>query len=91
MHDSDHGCDRDHWQGHGPRPETLAAACAGKQATIAAGASAWLATEIVNIYYRGYYGTGKAGHVTDIARTLLGREPRSFRQFARDHAALLAP
>jgi uncharacterized protein YbjT (DUF2867 family) len=62
-----------------------------EQATIAAGASAWLATEIVNIYNRGYYGTGKAGHVTDTARTLLGREPRSFRQFARDHAALLAP
>ncbi|HWN67326.1 MAG TPA: NAD(P)H-binding protein [Haliangium sp.] len=62
-----------------------------EQACIAAGASAWLATEIVDIYSKGYYGTGKAGHVTDTVRALLGREPRSFRQFIRDHAGLLAP
>jgi uncharacterized protein YbjT (DUF2867 family) len=62
-----------------------------EQAAPAAGVSAWLATELVNIYSKGYYGTGKAGHVTDTARALLGREPRSFRQFVRDHAALLAP
>ena len=61
-----------------------------EQGLIAAGVPAWLATELVNLYGKGYYGTGKAGHVTDTVRTLLGREPRSFRQFIRDHAALLA-
>lgn len=57
----------------------------------AAGLPAWLAHEVVNIYGKGYFGAGKAGRVTDTIRRLLGREPRSFRQFVRDHAALFTP
>lgn len=36
-----------------------------------------------------YYRTGKAGQLTPDLRQLLGREPTTFEQFARDHASAL--
>lgn len=62
-----------------------------EQAVVSAGLPAWLGAEIGNIYSKGYYGTGKGARVTDMVRAVTGREPRSFRQFVRDHAAHFAP
>jgi uncharacterized protein YbjT (DUF2867 family) len=61
-------------------PDDYAGALAG------AGLPGWLARELADLYGRGFYRAGGASFVTDTVERLLGRPPRSYDEFARDHA-----
>ena len=56
---------------------------AARAGILAAGAPEWLADSLVVLY--GQLRDGLAEHPTDAVRTLTGREPRSFVEFAHDH------
>ncbi len=57
---------------------------AAEQAMLDAGMPQWNAHALAEI--QGLFATGKYADVTDDLRQLLGREPRTFRQFAEDFA-----
>ena len=46
----------------------------------------WMAEQLVILF--GILRQGAAAQTTDTVRALTGREPRSFAEFARDHARL---
>jgi uncharacterized protein YbjT (DUF2867 family) len=52
----------------------------------AAGIPDWMAREFSAIYGEGFYGAGGGATTTDTIERLLGRAPRTFDDFARDHA-----
>ena len=57
---------------------------AARQAMIDGGMPEWFAVNLVQLF--GFLRAGAAEATTSTARDLLGREPRSFAEFARDHA-----
>lgn len=57
-----------------------------QQGMISAGLPDWAAAEVVNIYGRGFFREGGGAVVTTVTTELLGRAPRTFDDFARDHA-----
>jgi uncharacterized protein YbjT (DUF2867 family) len=59
---------------------------AARAGILASGAPEWLADSLVVLY--GQLRDGLAEHPTDAVRTLTGREPRSFAEFAHDHRAV---
>jgi uncharacterized protein YbjT (DUF2867 family) len=61
---------------------------ATRQGLLATGAPEWFAENLVTLY--GILRQGAAAQATGTVRALTGREPRSFGEFARDHAALFA-
>jgi uncharacterized protein YbjT (DUF2867 family) len=56
---------------------------------VATGWPEWVAVEFAAIYGRGFYRAGGSSYVTTTAEDLLGRPPRSFADFARDHADVI--
>jgi uncharacterized protein YbjT (DUF2867 family) len=56
-----------------------------------AGLQAWLAKELADIYGRGFYRSGGASFVTHTIERLLGRPPRSYEDFVREHAGVFRP
>jgi uncharacterized protein YbjT (DUF2867 family) len=52
----------------------------------ATGLPRWLANEFSAIYGRGFYRDGGGSYTTGTVETLLGRPPRPYDDFARDHA-----
>jgi uncharacterized protein YbjT (DUF2867 family) len=59
---------------------------AAKQGLVAAGMPDWLISHLSQLF--GMIRQGALATVTETVRSLTGREPRTFRQFATDHAAL---
>jgi uncharacterized protein YbjT (DUF2867 family) len=59
---------------------------AARQGLMAAGMPDWLVSHLTQLF--GKIRQGALETVTDTVRTLTGREPRSFSEFARDHAVL---
>jgi uncharacterized protein YbjT (DUF2867 family) len=57
---------------------------AAKDGMLRAGMSEWNAAAVTELY--GVFATGRYAYVTDTVQRLTGRPPRSFEQFARDHA-----
>ena len=57
---------------------------AARQAMIDGGMPEWFAVNLVQLF--GFLRAGAAESTTSTVRDLLGREPRSFAEFARDHA-----
>jgi uncharacterized protein YbjT (DUF2867 family) len=60
-----------------------------RQGLVAAGMPDWLADELIVLF--GILRQNVQEQTTDTVGTLTGREPRSFAQFARDHAARFRP
>ena len=56
-----------------------------KKEQLAAGVPAWLVEDMLYLY--GAYREGYGGAVSTAVRDVTGRDPRSFGEFARDHAA----
>jgi uncharacterized protein YbjT (DUF2867 family) len=56
-----------------------------KKERLAAGVPAWLVEDMLYLY--GAYREGYGGAVSTAVRDVTGRDPRSFAEFARDHAA----
>lgn len=59
---------------------------AAREALVQAGMPDWMAEQLVILF--GLLRQGAAAQTTDAVRALTGREPRSFAEFARDHARL---
>lgn len=57
---------------------------AAKEAMLKAGMAEWNAAAVTDLYR--VFATGAYARTTDTVARLLGRPPRSFEQFARDHA-----
>jgi uncharacterized protein YbjT (DUF2867 family) len=62
-----------------------------EQMLLSLGMTAEQAAEVVNLYGRGPYREGQGAEVSSAVAELLGRAPRSFDDFARDHSALFLP
>jgi uncharacterized protein YbjT (DUF2867 family) len=62
---------------------------AAREGMLAAGMPPFVADQVVAIFEQ--LRQGAAEHTSDDVRTLTGRRPRSFADFARAHAALFAP
>jgi hypothetical protein len=58
-------------------------------ALLDAGMPGWLAEFLPRLF--GMLREGRGADVTDSVRRLTGRDPRSFADFARDHAVLFSP
>jgi uncharacterized protein YbjT (DUF2867 family) len=61
---------------------------AAKNGLVQAGMPEWIARQLVILF--GLMRQGALAHTTDTVRVLTGRDPRSFTEFARDHAAIFA-
>ncbi len=59
---------------------------AARQGFVEAGMPDWLVEHLIGVF--GIIRQGALEQTTDTVRTLTGREPRTFAQFARDHAGL---
>lgn len=57
-----------------------------RQGLLAAGMPEWLAEQVICLF--GMLRQGAAEEIADTVRALTGRKPRTFAQFAQDHAAL---
>jgi hypothetical protein len=62
---------------------------AARQGMVAAGMPNWLVEHLARLF--AIARQGALEETTDSVRAFTGREPRSFAQFARDHAPLFAP
>jgi uncharacterized protein YbjT (DUF2867 family) len=56
---------------------------------VATGWPDWVAAEFASIYGRGFYRSGGSSFVTTTVEDVLGRPPRSFADFARDHVDVI--
>ena len=59
---------------------------AGRQGLVAAGMPDWLVEHVIAVF--GLIRSGALEETTDTVHALTGRAPRSFAEFARDHAGL---
>lgn len=57
-----------------------------EQLLIGGGVPPWLASEMKNVYGRGYYRSGRGAQVTSTVADLLGQRPRSFDDFVQAYA-----
>ncbi len=62
-----------------------------EQMLLGLGMTAAQAAEVVNLYGRGPYREGQGAELSSATTDILGRAPRSFADFARDHSALFLP